>query len=148
MQCTKTSSKIISILARRFSVAASLSAKKSFVRDGLNLNVAAVGAFGHGKTTLSSSLTKASAGLYPNKAVEVKLASDLDNTKPERELGHSQNAAHFLIYGRKNSFSVSDLPGGTKYLKNLIAHMSQMDATILVISGDCCCETTEGMKCV
>ncbi|CAK5131444.1 unnamed protein product [Meloidogyne enterolobii] len=84
-----------------------------------HLNVGTIGHVDHGKTTLSSAITKC-------------FYDDIDRAPQERARGITINIAN-LEYERH--YAHIDCPGHSDYIKNMITGTSQMDAAILVIAA-------------
>lgn len=98
------------------------------------LNLATIGSFQHGKTSLSSLLTRASHAMFPE--IEVKAIEDIDNTMPERENLHSVNATHLELQTHNHQINLSDLPGKWSYIKNFLAHIADIDVALLVVNAN------------
>ncbi|TRY70062.1 hypothetical protein TCAL_15020 [Tigriopus californicus] len=96
------------------------------------LNLATIGSSQHGKTSLSSLLTRASHDLFPE--IEAKAIEDIDNTLPERENSHSVNATHLELQTHNHLINLSDLPGHRNYIKNFLAHLADIDVALMVVN--------------
>ena len=110
-----------------------LASRADYVRLKPNINVGTLGAAHHGKTNLASLLSIASKKTF--NCSEAKSPNDIDNSAGERQSGHSQNASHLELYSEKYHIALSDLPGMQSFIKNLIAHLFQLDVVLLNISG-------------
>ncbi|MBI3322451.1 MAG: elongation factor Tu, partial [Candidatus Omnitrophica bacterium] len=86
----------------------------------------------HGKTTLTSAITKvlAAQGLAQAKAYE-----EIDNAPEERERGVTINVHHAEYETAARHYAHVDCPGHADYIKNMITGAAQMDGGILVVSA-------------
>lgn len=95
-------------------------------------NVSTIGHIDHGKTTLTSAITKVSSehnlGKYHS-------YDQIDSAKEEKARGITINAAH-ITYETNDFFYIhTDCPGHADYVKNCIVGTSATDIAILVISA-------------
>ncbi|MDP2969976.1 MAG: elongation factor Tu, partial [Deltaproteobacteria bacterium] len=95
-------------------------------------NVGTIGHVDHGKTTLTSAITKvlASKGLASYMAFD-----QIDKAPEEKERGLTIAIAHVEYETVKRHYAHIDCPGHADYIKNMITGAAQMDGTILVVSA-------------
>ncbi len=107
-------------------------AKKKFERTKPHLNIGTIGHVDHGKTTLTSAITKhlASKGL-----AEFMSFDAIDNAPEEKERGVTINIAHVEYETDKRHYAHVDCPGHADYIKNMISGAAHMDGTILVVAA-------------
>ncbi|MFC1509838.1 elongation factor Tu [Candidatus Omnitrophota bacterium] len=107
-------------------------AKEKFERTKPHVNIGTIGHVDHGKTTLTSAITKvlAAKGLAQAKKFE-----DIDNAPEERERGVTINVHHAEYETEKRHYAHVDCPGHADYIKNMITGSAQMDGAILVVSA-------------
>ena len=107
-------------------------AKKKFERTKPHLNIGTIGHVDHGKTTLTSAITKhlAKKGL-----AEYKAFDQIDNAPEEKERGVTINIAHVEYETAKRHYAHVDCPGHADYIKNMISGAAHMDGTILVVAA-------------
>ena len=108
-------------------------AKKKFERVKPHLNVGTIGHIDHGKTTLTSAITKhlANKGL-----AEYVPFDDIDKAPEEKERGITIATAHVEYETDKRHYAHVDCPGHADYIKNMITGAAQMDGAILVVGAD------------
>jgi elongation factor Tu len=108
-------------------------AKKKFERVKPHLNVGTIGHIDHGKTTLTSAITKhlAKKGMAEYIAFE-----DIDKAPEEKERGITIATAHVEYETVKRHYAHVDCPGHADYIKNMITGAAQMDGAILVVGAD------------
>jgi len=109
-------------------------AKQKFERTKPHLNVGTIGHVDHGKTTLTSAITKVLHRLNP--AVQVKRFDEIDNAPEEKERGLTIQIAHIEYETSKRHYAHIDCPGHADYIKNMITGAAQMDGAILVVAAD------------
>jgi len=120
--------------ARAFSTSVLRQERELFVRDErVHINLGTIGPSQHGKTSLVSVLTKV---LNKSHGVPIKEVADIDNGAGERSSGMTQNPSHIEMWRDGFRFSVTDLPGGLSYFRNLYTHLSELDACLLVINPE------------
>ena len=107
-------------------------AEGKFERTKPHINVGTIGHVDHGKTTLTSAITKvlAKKGLAKEKKYE-----DIDNAPEERARGITIATSHQEYESEKRHYAHVDCPGHADYVKNMITGAAQMDAAILVVSA-------------
>jgi elongation factor Tu len=107
-------------------------AKEKFDRSKPHVNVGTIGHVDHGKTTLTSAITKclATKGL-----AEVMDFDKIDKAPEERERGITIATAHVEYNTEKRHYAHVDCPGHADYVKNMITGAAQMDGAVLVVSA-------------
>jgi len=109
-------------------------AKRKFERTKPHLNIGTIGHVDHGKTTLTSTITK-----VLNKAtgkVEYISYDQIDNAPEEKERGLTIQIAHIEYETEKRHYAHIDCPGHADYIKNMVTGAAQMDGAILVVAAD------------
>jgi elongation factor Tu len=109
-------------------------AKAKFERTKPHLNIGTIGHVDHGKTTLTSAITKILH--HTNPKIEVKAYDQIDNAPEEKERGLTINIAHIEYETGKRHYAHIDCPGHADYIKNMITGAAQMDGAILVVAAD------------
>ncbi len=107
-------------------------AKAKFERTKPHVNVGTIGHVDHGKTTLTSAITRILAG---KGQAEYKAFDQIDNAPEERERGITIATAHVEYESDKRHYAHVDCPGHADYVKNMITGAAQMDGAILVVSA-------------
>jgi elongation factor Tu len=106
--------------------------KPKFERTKPHVNVGTIGHVDHGKTTLTSAITKVLA----TKHLASYMAFDqIDKAPEEKERGLTIAIAHVEYETAKRHYAHIDCPGHADYIKNMITGAAQMDGTILVVSA-------------
>ena len=106
--------------------------KEKFVRDKPHVNVGTIGHVDHGKTTLTSAITKCLAAVGNTKALDF---DQIDNAPEERERGVTIQTFHAEYETAKRHYAHVDCPGHADYIKNMITGAAQMDGAILVVAA-------------
>jgi elongation factor Tu len=109
-------------------------AKAKFDRSKPHVNVGTIGHIDHGKTTLTSAITKVLHTRYPS--VGVREFGSIDNAPEERERGITIAVAHVEYETGKRHYAHIDCPGHADYIKNMITGAAQMDGAILVVAAN------------
>jgi len=106
--------------------------KKKFERTKPHINIGTIGHVDHGKTTLTSAITK----LLAMKGQAEHMAYDqIDKAPEEKERGLTIAIAHVEYETDKRHYAHIDCPGHADYIKNMITGAAQMDGTVLVVSA-------------
>lgn len=108
-------------------------AKKKFERTKPHINVGTIGHVDHGKTTLTSAITKY---LAAKKMAEFVPFDQIDKAPEEKERGITIATAHVEYETEKRHYAHIDCPGHADYIKNMITGAAQMDGAILVVAAD------------
>jgi elongation factor Tu len=98
----------------------------------MHLNVGTIGHVDHGKTTLTSAITKVMASVYGGRARSLE---QIDSTPEERMRGITINLAHVEYESNARHYAHVDCPGHADYVKNMITGASQMDGAIVLVDG-------------
>ena len=107
-------------------------AREKFERTKPHVNVGTIGHVDHGKTTLTSAITKVLA--LKGKAT-AKAFDEIDAAPEEKERGITIAIAHIEYQTDKRHYAHVDCPGHADYIKNMITGAAQMDGAILVVSA-------------
>ena len=107
-------------------------AKPKFERTKPHVNIGTIGHVDHGKTTLTSAITKV---LSAKGLAQAKSYEEIDNAPEERERGVTINVHHAEYETLKRHYAHVDCPGHADYIKNMITGAAQMDGGILVVSA-------------
>jgi len=107
--------------------------KKKFERKKPHVNIGTIGHIDHGKTTLTSAITKhlARKGLAEYMPFEA-----IDKAPEEKARGITIATAHVEYETDKRHYGHVDCPGHADYIKNMITGAAQMDGAILVVGAD------------
>ena len=108
-------------------------AKEKFERNKPHVNVGTIGHVDHGKTTLTSAITKT---LALTGGATVMNFEDIDKAPEEKERGITISIAHVEYETETRHYAHVDCPGHADYVKNMITGAAQMDGAILVVAAD------------
>ena len=108
-------------------------AKEKFERVKPHLNIGTIGHIDHGKTTLTSAITKILAKSNPK--VAFRSFDSIDNAPEEKARGITIAVAHVEYETAKRHYAHIDCPGHADYIKNMITGAAQMDGAILVVAA-------------
>ena len=108
--------------------------KAKFERTKPHLNIGTIGHVDHGKTTLTSAITKTLSEHV--KGVEFVPFDKIDSAPEEKERGVTINITHIEYETEKRHYAHIDCPGHKDYIKNMITGAAQMDGAILVVAAD------------
>src|SRR3989338_4693877 len=106
--------------------------KAKFERSKPHVNIGTIGHVDHGKTTLTSAITKV---LSTKGFAQAKSYEEIDNAPEERERGVTINVHHAEYETANRNYAHVDCPGHADYIKNMITGAAQMDGGILVVSA-------------
>jgi elongation factor Tu len=106
--------------------------KPKFERTKPHVNIGTIGHVDHGKTTLTSAITKV---LALKKLASYMAFDQIDKAPEEKERGLTIAIAHVEYETEKRHYAHIDCPGHADYIKNMITGAAQMDGTILVVSA-------------
>ena len=107
-------------------------AKKKFERTKPHVNVGTIGHVDHGKSTLTSAMTKV---LEKDGLAEYVPFDDIDKAPEEKARGITIQLAHIEYETKERHYAHVDCPGHADYIKNMITGAAQMDGAILVVSA-------------
>jgi len=112
-------------------------AKEKFERTKPHVNVGTIGHVDHGKTTLTSAITKVQAAKGLSDFVsydEVAKASESQGRRDETKI-LTIATSHVEYSTEARHYAHVDCPGHADYIKNMITGAAQMDGAILVVSA-------------
>jgi elongation factor Tu len=112
-------------------------AKPKFERTKPHVNVGTIGHVDHGKTTLTSAITKVASekGLAQYVTYDqVAKASEAQGRRDATKI-LTIATAHVEYSTEKRHYAHVDCPGHADYVKNMITGAAQMDGAILVVSA-------------
>jgi len=107
-------------------------AKKRFERTKPHVNVGTIGHVDHGKTTLTSAITKC---LATEGKAEYMSFEMIDKAPEERTRGITIDTMHVEYETDRRHYAHVDCPGHQDYIKNMITGAAQMDGAIVVVSA-------------
>ena len=110
-------------------------AKPKFERTKPHLNIGTIGHVDHGKTTLTSAVTKVLNRAMGGKVEYVEF-DKIDNAPEEKERGLTIQIAHIEYETANRHYAHIDCPGHADYIKNMVTGAAQMDGAILVVAAD------------
>jgi elongation factor Tu len=108
-------------------------AKQKFERTKPHVNVGTIGHIDHGKTTLTSAITRV---LAAKGQADYIAFDDIDKAPEEKERGITIATAHVEYETENRHYAHVDCPGHADYIKNMITGAAQMDGAILVVGAD------------
>ncbi len=107
-------------------------AKRIYERVKPHVNVGTIGHVDHGKTMLTSAITKVLSTATPT---QYRTFESIDNAPEEKARGLTIAIAHIEYETEKRHYAHVDCPGHSDYIKNMITGAAQMDGAILVVSA-------------
>jgi elongation factor Tu len=108
--------------------------KKAYKRTKPHVNIGTIGHVDHGKTTLTSAITK----VLTDAGISDKFYKfdEIDNAPEEKERGLTIAITHVEYETKNRHYAHIDCPGHKDYIKNMITGAAQMDGAILVVAAD------------
>ena len=107
-------------------------AKEKFERSKVHCNIGTIGHVDHGKTTLTSAITKV---LADSGGAKYASYESIDKSPEEKERGITITATHVEYETSNRHYAHIDCPGHKDYIKNMITGATQMDGAILVVAA-------------
>jgi elongation factor Tu len=106
--------------------------KQRFERTKPHVNIGTIGHVDHGKTSLTSAITRVLADV--GKA-RFQAYDEIDAAPEEKARGITINTYHAEYETDRRHYAHVDCPGHADYIKNMITGAAQMDGAILVVSA-------------
>jgi elongation factor Tu len=107
-------------------------AKAKFERTKPHVNIGTIGHVDHGKTTLTSAITRV---LGKQGLSQVLSYEQIDGAPEEKARGITINTSHVEYETENRHYAHVDCPGHADYVKNMITGAAQMDGAILVVAA-------------
>ena len=107
-------------------------AKQKFDRSKTHVNIGTIGHIDHGKTTLTSAITRV---LAKSGKAQAMAYDQIDGAPEEKARGITINTAHVEYETDARHYAHVDCPGHADYIKNMITGAAQMDGAILVVAA-------------
>ncbi|MGH6634370.1 MAG: GTP-binding protein, partial [Sphingopyxis sp.] len=106
--------------------------KAKFDRTKPHVNIGTMGHIDHGKTTLTSAISRTLA----NKGLaEYTPFDSIDKAPEEKARGITISIAHIEYETENRHYAHVDMPGHADYIKNMITGAAQVDGAILVVAA-------------
>jgi len=106
--------------------------KQKFERSKPHVNIGTIGHVDHGKTTLTSAITRC---LASKGGAKYTAYDEIDSAPEEKARGVTINTYHAEYETDTRHYAHVDCPGHADYIKNMITGAAQMDGAILVVSA-------------
>jgi elongation factor Tu len=112
--------------------------KAKFERTKPHVNVGTIGHIDHGKTTLTSAITRVMSkrGLANFTSYEEVAKASISQGKKDKNKILTIATAHVEYSTDNRHYAHVDCPGHADYIKNMITGAAQMDGAILVVGAD------------
>ncbi len=112
-------------------------AKEHFERTKPHINVGTIGHIDHGKTVLTSAITKvlAGKGLAQEKSYDDVAKASISQGRRDETKILTIAISHVEYQTENRHYAHIDCPGHADYVKNMITGAAQMDGAILVVSA-------------
>src|SRR5438874_6911939 len=107
-------------------------AKQRFERTKPHVNIGTIGHVDHGKTSLTSAITRVLAEVG---GATFQAYDQIDAAPEEKARGITINTYHAEYESEARHYAHVDCPGHADYIKNMITGAAQMDGAILVVSA-------------
>src|ERR1700691_4931952 len=108
-------------------------AKQKFERTKPHVNIGTMGHIDHGKTTLTTAITKVLSERIGGSAFTP--FDRIHKAPEERQRGITISNAHVEYETANRHYAHVDMPGHPDYVKNMITGAAQVDGAILVVSA-------------
>src|SRR2546421_2647581 len=106
--------------------------KARFERTKPHVNIGTIGHVDHGKTSLTSAITRVLADVG---GAKFQAYDTIDAAPEEKARGITINTYHAEYQTETRHYAHVDCPGHADYIKNMITGAAQMDGAILVVSA-------------